>query len=214
MNTSKVSDFIGRYWRKEKNRKLAYTAVLAVVILTGGWYWFIQSQATYVPQEFYDSRDRAAEISTKIVQLTDASVITLGQISAADEKGQYKRGLELVNQEVERNTEIKSQAFKLSEELKVMALNLSSVNPDKSAEAGLQATAIGLELVQRLINYNSQTQELLAVLQTRLKKNGSPETRQRIEQIILRMNQEVEAVNNLNDKYQEEIGNFDRLTRQ
>ena len=178
----------------------------------GGWYWYDQTQTAYVPQEFYASRDSAAEISSRIVQLTDASVITLGQISAADEKGDYKRGLELINQEIDRNAEIKERAFKLSEELKIMLLNLGAVKPDKAAGAGLQATTNGLELAQKMVNYNNLAQELLAQLQTRLKKNGSPETRQRIEQIILRMNEEAEAVNDLNKRYQEEMREFDRLT--
>lgn len=213
MNANRVSDFIGRYWRRKKNRKLVYAAALAVVLLAGGWYWYSQSQAAHVPQEFYASRDRAAEISARIVQLTDASVVTLGQISAADEKGDYKRGLELVNQELERNSEIKNQAFKLSEELKAMLLNLGAVKPDKAVEVGLQATTSGLELAQRLVTYNSYAQELFAVLQTRLEKNGTPHTRQKIEEIILKMNKEAEAINNLNGRYQEETREFDRLVK-
>ena len=94
----------------------------------------------------------------------------------------------------------------------IMLLNLGAVKPDKAAGAGLQATTNGLELAQKMVNYNNLAQELLAQLQTRLKKNGSPETRQRIEQIILRMNEEAEAVNDLNKRYQEEMREFDRLT--
>lgn len=212
MKTSKASDFVGRYWRKKKNRKSAYVAALAVVILAGGWYWYSQTQLAYVPKEFYDSRDRAAEVSVRIVQLTDASVTTLGQISAADEKGDYKLGLRLVQGEIERNEAIKEEAVKLSEELRIMAMNLGAVKPKKGAEAGLQAATTGLELARRLVNYNNLAQELLAALQARLEKNGSPETRQRIEQIILRINEEAEVINNLNEKYQEEMREFDRLT--
>ena len=93
-----------------------------------------------------------------------------------------------------------------------MALRLGEVKPKEAATVGLEATTNGLELVQRLINYNNFTQELLGVLQTRLKSNGSPQTRERIEQIILRMNQEVEAVNKLNERYREQMKEFDRLT--
>ena len=213
MNAGKATDFIGRYWKREKNRKLVYTAALAVVLLAGGWYWYSQSQEAYVPQEFYDARGRAAEISSRIVQLTDASVQTLGLISAADEDGNYRRGLTLITEEVDRNNEIKNQAVKLSEEVKTMALNLGTVKPEKAASAGLQAATTGLELAQRLVNYNNYSQELLAVLQARLRSNGSPGTGERIEQIILKMNQEAEAINDLNERYQEEIREFDRLVK-
>ena len=189
MNAKKVTDFIGRYWKRKKNRKLVYTAALAVVLLAGGWYWFVQSQAAYVPPQFFEARNRAGEISNSIVELTDTSVGNLRLISAADESGKYEKGLELTLEEVDRNTEVKNEAFKLSEELKTMALRLGEVKPKEAATVGLEATTNGLELVQRLINYNNFTQELLGVLQTRLKSNGSPQTRERIEQIILRMNQ-------------------------
>ena len=210
MNANKVSNFVGKYI---KNRKAIYIALLVIILLAGGRYWYSQSQAAHVPQEFYDARGRAAEISSRIVQLTSASVQTLRLISTADEAGNYKRGLTLVTEEVDRNKEIKNQAVKLSEEVKTMALNLGTVKPEKAASAGLQAATTGLELAQRLVNYNNYAQELLAVLQTRFKSSGSPETRQRIEQIILRMNQEAETINNLNERYQEETREFDRLVK-
>lgn len=211
MNTIKATDFLQK---NLKNRKILAGIALALILVVAGAYWYQQSQIIFVPQEFRDSRNRAAEISSRIVQLTDASVTTLGQISAADQKGDYKRGLQLVQEEIDRNKEIKNQAFALSEELKIMLLNLGAVKPKKAAEVGLQATTSGLELAQRLVNYNNLAQELLSVLEMRLESNGSSETRQRIEQIILRMNEEAEAVNNLNNQYQEEMKEFDQLTGQ
>lgn len=211
MDLKKAADLIRNY---SKNwRRSGLIALLAIVLIAGGAYWYSQNQRVYVPQDFYAARDRAAGISQRIGQLTDASVVTLGQISTADEKGNYRLGLKLVNEEIERNEAIKEEAVKLSEELKNMALNLGAVKPERAAEAGLQAATTGLELAQRLVNYNNLAQELLAVLQTRLQKNGSPETRQRIEQIILKMNEEAAAINKLNEKYQEEMQEFDRLVR-
>lgn len=214
MNAKKVSNFTRKHIKSANWwRKAVYVAILVVILLVGGWYWYGQSQTAYVPQEFYDARGRAAEISSRIVELTGASVQTLRLISAADEEGNYKRGLSLVTEEVGRNNEIKNQAVKLSEEVKTMALNLGAVKPEKAASAGFQAATTGLELAQRLVSYNNYAQELLAVLQTRLKSNGSPETKQRIEQIILKMNQEAETINNLNERYQEQIKEFDKLVK-
>lgn len=214
MNAKKVGNFTRKHIKSANwRRKAVYVAILVVILLVGGWYWYGQSQTAYVPQEFYDARGRAAEISSRIVELTGASVQTLRLISAADEEGNYKRGLSLVTEEVGRNNEIKNQAVKLSEEVRTMALNLGAVKPEKAASAGFQAATTGLELAQRLVSYNNYAQELLAVLQTRLKSNGSPETKQRIEQIILKMNQEAETINNLNERYQEQIREFDKLVK-
>lgn len=210
MDTRKTADFIRQYSTGWK-RKWLYAALLVVILVAGGWFWY-QSQSTYVPQEFYSARDRAAEVSTRIDQLTNASVITLGQISKADEKGDYRRGLQLVQEEIDRNEAIKEEAVKLSEELKTMALNLGAVRPKKGAEAGLQAATTGLELTQHLIAYNDLSQELLGAIQERLKKNGLSETRQKIEAVILRMNEEAATINSLNEKYQEEMGQFDKIT--
>ena len=211
MNFKKAANIIRNYsksWRK----KWLYGTLLVVALTAGGWYLYSQTAGTYVPQAFYESRDRAAKVSERITQLTSASVTTLGQISDADAKGDYRRGLQLVEQEIDRNEAIKKEAIKLSEELKIMATNLGAVKPKKAAETGLQAATTGLELTQRLINYNGLSQELYDVLQTRLKKNGDPQTRQRIEAIILRMNEEAEAINGLNEKYREEMGQFEKLT--
>ncbi len=211
MDAKKATDLIRRY-SKSWRRKTLYAVLLAIVLAAGGAYWYSQSQEKYVPQEFSEARNRTVKISERIEQLTDASVVTLGQISTADQAGNYKRGLELVQQEVDRNEAIKEEAIQLSEELRVMALNLGAVKPKKATEAGLQAVTTGLELTQHLINYNNLAQELLTALQERLEKNSDPQTRQRIEQIILRMNEESETINGLNEKYQEEMREFDRLT--
>ncbi|MBI3088822.1 MAG: hypothetical protein HYY99_01000 [Candidatus Colwellbacteria bacterium] len=210
MSVSKVGHFLGKY---RKDRKLLLATILVVILLAAGGYWYLASKSPNAPPQFFEARNRAGEISNRIVELTHTSVDNLELISAADEAGRYKRGLELTQEEIDRNAEVKNEAFKLSEELKIMALNLNEVRPKEAAEVGLQATTNGLELVQHLINYSNLTEELLGVLQTRLKSNGSPETRERIEQIILRMNQEAEAVNKLNDEYREEMKNFDRLTQ-
>lgn len=211
MNFKKVVDLIRQYSQNWQKNTL-YAAGLVAILLLGGWFWY-QGQNVYVPQEFYDARSRAGEVSTRIKGLTDASVVTLGQISSADQAGSYERGLTLVLEDVDRNSEIKGEAIKLSEELKIMALNLGAVKPDKAASAGLDAATAGLELVQHLINYNNYSQELLAVIQTRLRSNGSPETRQKIEQIILKMNEEAETINSLNEKYQEKMRGFDELVK-
>ena len=212
MNLKKAANLISNYsknWRK----KWLYIGLLAVVLVAGGWYLYSQTTGTYVPQEFYAARDRAATVSQRIEQLTDASVTTLGQISTADAKGDYKLGLKLVQQEIDRNEAIKEEAVLLSEELKIMATNLGAVKPKKAAEVGLQAATTGLELAQRLVNYNSLAEELLVEIEARLKKNGDPQTRQRIEAIILRMNEEAEAINGLNEKYREEMRAFDRIVK-
>lgn len=209
MSTSKAGSFIGKYW---KNQNFVYIAVAAVIFLVAGGYWLYQAQRTNVPSQFLEARSQAATTAENIVKLTDASVATLRLISIADEEKNYKRGKELVTEEVDRNAVIKQEAFKLSEELKIMALSLGEVKPKRATEAGLEATTKGLELAQHLVSYNNYFNELLAVLDKRFQSNSSLETRQKIDELILKMNEEAEAVNRLNLQYQDLMKEFDRLT--
>ena len=214
MNASKISEFIRRYWRKKKNRRAVYSiALFAFVLVASGGYWYYQNKTVNVPPQFSEARSRAAEISERIAALTDESTNNLEKISDEDQAGNYERGLNLVLGEIDQNKRIREEAIKLSEELKIMASNLSEIRPKKAVEAGLQATTSGLELSQHLITYNDYTNQLLVLIQFRLEGNDSDALRARIEQQISRMNEEVKAVNELNKRYQEQMKDFDRLTK-
>jgi hypothetical protein len=198
--------------RKRYRKQLPFIVVVAVILVAASFYIYRQSRV-YVPPEFLVARDRAVMISGEIVSLTNESAATLDEISAKDRAGRYSEGLDLVLQDIHRNSLIRSKAADLAEQLRLMALGLNQVKPSAAAAVGLQAVTSGSELVQRLVNYNNYTYELLNVLRYRLERNGDEATRFQIEDLITKMNNEAKAVNDLNQRYRQLIGEFDQLTR-
>ena len=166
----------------------------------------------YVPIEFLESRNRAASAAEKITSLTNISASNLERINDADQRGDYAEGVNLVVKEIERNREIGDAAVDLSEELREMAKNLNVVRPAEVGSIGFRAVTTGIELVQRLVSYNNNTQELLSTLQTRLNSGGDERTHARIEELISALNEEAKAINRLDSEYRDLMTQFDGLT--
>jgi len=200
--------------KKHWLRVLIFLAVAAAAI-----YFFTKlpsiggANETFVPAEFIDARGNGAVIAERIVSLSKESITNLAEISAEDEIGNYTAGLELVLKEVERNEKARNEALELSKELGKMTTNLTQIKPEEAAKVGLEATINELQIVQRLINYNAYVFQLLDVLQGRFTGGGSgPNTDEKVKELISKMNQEAEAINELNEKYKTQMGEFDKLT--
>jgi hypothetical protein len=166
-----------------------------------------------VPPEFVEARSRGAEIADRIVALSKESIDNLNAISAEEEAGNYSAGLNLILEEVQRNERARKEALGLSQEISRMAAGLAQVQPAAAAKIGLEAIVNELQIVQRLINYNSYIFQLLDVLQSRLSAGGSASyTKDKIKELIGKMNKEAAAINELNSKYQSLMKEFDQLT--
>lgn len=167
----------------------------------------------FIPPGFLEARSEGAITAEKIVALSKESITNLAAVSTEDEIGNYTSGLDLVLQEVERNNKAREEALNLSKELETMVTNLNQVQPEEAAKVGLEAIINESQIVQRLINYNSYVFQLLDVLQSRFASGGAvPNTDEKVKELIAKMNEEAEAVNELNDKYKTLMDDFDRLT--
>jgi len=171
------------------------------------------SSQPYVPSEFLEARIRAGIAADKITNLTSMSRANLDGIRDADISGDYTVGLALVADETDRNDEIQDTAADMSEDLRDMARYLEEVQPIEATEVGVSAIAIGIELVQRLIIYNNNTEELLGVLGTRFRSGSSEETRTKIENLISAMNDDANVINSLSNNYRSAMLQFDGLTQ-
>jgi predicted PurR-regulated permease PerM len=217
MNES-VKDFL------ENHRKdwilIAATVFTTILLIVG--LGFISSPAVsntsitasvYVPSGFLESRKRAADAADNITNLINISAGNLELISGADQRGDYTTGLSLVAAEIDRSVEVRSTAVDLSEELSDMAKGLRDVRPSEASAIGFSAVTTGIELVQRLVSYNNNLQELLNTLQSRLENEGDEQTRARITELINALNEEARVINNLNSEYKDLMVQFDGLTQ-
>lgn len=172
-----------------------------------------ESSKIFVPPELLEARSRGAEIAEKIVSLSKESIENLSVISTEDEIGNYTTGLDLVLKEVQRNEKARKEALDLSQELGVMATSLNQVQPEEAAKVGLEAIINESQIVQRLINYNAYIFQLLDILQSRFTTDGAaPGTDAKVKELINKMNEEAEAINELNNKYKNLMSEFDKLT--
>lgn len=206
--------------KNKTNLTLIASTILITVILVVGLYYVSSFEASgesitasiYVPIEFLEARRRAVNSANKIISLTEQSASNLEHINGADQRGDYTKGLELVTAEIDRGEDIRNTAVDLSEDLRDMAVTLGEVRPSDAATIGFRAMTVGIELVQRLISYNSNLQELFNTLQTRLESNGDEQTRTRIIELIGALNDEALVINNLGSEYGNLMIQFDGLT--
>lgn len=216
---SKIKEFIEKY-KKERTLVTITITILVTFILVGGLQYLSGEASSNssltasvnVPIEFLEARRRAANASDKIANLTQESADNLTNVNAADQRGDYARGLEIVSAEIDRSDEIRDTALDLSEELRDMAKILGTVSPKEAASLGFTAVTTGIELVQRLISYNNNLQELFNTLQARLENEGDEKTRARIEELVNTLNEEAAVINNLSREYKDLMIQFDGLT--
>ena len=214
---SDTKEFIEKH---KKDFVMIAIAVLSTLVLVGGLRLISGTTVSsgpltasvYVPIEFLEARLRAANAADKLVDLTEQSAANLSSISGADQRGDYIRGLELVTAEIERGRDIRNTAVDLSEELRDMAKGLATVTPKEATAVGFAAVTTGIELVQRLISYNNNLQQLFNTLEARLQNEGDEYTRARINELIGALNEEAVVINNLGSEYKDLMIQFDGLT--
>ncbi len=170
-----------------------------------------------VPKQFSDARAGAAQTAEGIASMAGDSVTNLAKISGADKAGKYEEALNLVLVEVGRNSELRDRAEVLSQQLGLMTQALSQVRPQDAAQVGIQAIGKEYQIVQKLVDYNGLTYQLLDVLRGRYDGISSSPTsasaQAKINSLITDMNADASAVNVLNEEYKGLMTQFDSLTK-
>ena len=130
----------------------------------------------------------------------------LNEIAELDKEGKYTEALVLISQELKRNRQAREKAIKLSVQLETMAKNLSQISPASASQVALQAISSETALISRLITYNEYLTQLLEVLREKFlgKSDGD-----KILELLVKINGEIQAINDLNRKFNEVMGEFD-----
>ncbi|PIZ44601.1 hypothetical protein COY31_02330 [Candidatus Wolfebacteria bacterium CG_4_10_14_0_2_um_filter_39_18] len=182
--------------------------ILFIIIISAAFlafqFWF--ADAKKVPSDFLQARQQASLIASEIVAISGQSTNNLSQISQLDKEGKYTEALILVSQELERNKEARDKAIKLSVQLETMAKNLSAISPVSAGQTALEAITSETSLISKLIDYNDDLTKLLEVLQSKfLGKYGGD----KIPELIAKINDDVKIINELNQKFNSVMENFD-----
>jgi hypothetical protein len=188
-------------------RRIRILFIFTIIILLA--YFVIQfliADTKTIPDDFLRARQEASLIAQEIVFSSNESVSTFSEISNLDKEGKYAEALTLVSQEIERNRQAREKAIKLSVQLEIMARNISKISPASAGQIALEAITSETALISRLVTYNSYLSQLLDLLRDKFlgKSDGD-----NIPELIIKINDEIQAINDLNQKFNKMMEEFD-----
>jgi hypothetical protein len=190
--------------------KISLLSVFLTILAVFAFYKLFWG-GRHVPDDFLQARIHGAAVAERIVTISADSLNGLQNISTLDKEGLYQEAMLAVSVELRRNKDARGEALKLSQYLDTMAKSISSIRP-KDAQS-LAAGAIGQEvsLINRLISYNEYLNQLLELLKGRFGGRIDDE-KSRLQELLALINQETNAINDLNKSFQSAMEQFDALT--
>lgn len=177
--------------------------VFALVAAYLAWRIFF-AQELVVPAKFLEANRQGVAIAEKIVDLSKQSSDRIATISALDKENKISEALDLVYQELQHNKEMREQAVTLSGELQTMTETLPNIKPEEVRVKALQAINAEVSLMNRLIDYNDYLYQLLTILRDKFLYNIAP-PRNKIDDLIAKINGEAKAINELNSQFNSQI---------
>ena len=170
---------------------------------------FIPKDKFSVPESFAEARINGALIADFLNDFSSKSVDTINEIEEKDNARKYDEALNLTIRELERVQEARVKTIELLGELEKMAASLPSVPQDEAQALGMQAISTEISLVDKLLNYNEKTKQLLDVLRNKFTSYTPENFDAEMEEITKAMNDDALAINELNRKYQSLMEEFD-----
>lgn len=195
-----------------KIRKKTILWGVITLFLVGAGAKFLFFQPINVPKDFLDARQRSINIAQGIARLASDSLIDLSRIGQLDGAGKIKEALSLVTKSLNDNQQARAEAIKLSATLEVMAKNLPEISPYRARDLATEGLGYEVTLINHLITYNDYLNQLLSVLQEKFAGRGDGGVDAQIKKWINKINDEGEAINVLNRKYNDTMIKFDKVT--
>ncbi len=199
---SKIKDF---YYQISKRLKILIAFFLTILIASFV-IAFLMVDTQKVPEDFMKARQEASNIAQEIVSLSNQSTQKIDEISQLDQEGKYADALSIVSQELANNVSAKEKAMQLSNQLKVMTENINQISPSSDGQIALDAITSETSLIYSLITYNDYLTQLLGILREKFlgknKGDGIPD-------LINKINEESRAINDLNQKFNDLMDEFD-----
>jgi len=167
---------------------------------------FLFAETRNVPDDFLKARQQASLAAQDIVNISDDSTSKIDQIAKLDEERNYTDALTLVTEELQKNRTARGKAIELSNNLELMAENLSKISPISFGQKALEAVSSETTLISHLITYNDYLNQLLDILRQKFlgKTQGDG-----IPDLVKKLNNEAKTINDLNQKFNDTMKEFD-----
>jgi len=193
---------------KNKIFRGIFLAVLLLVLLAAGKIALLPSK--FIPEEFSRTRIEGSKLAEEIVAQSNYSVEILGEIAKLDLERRYIKALDIVSKEVGKNYNANSKATNLSSLMASMARTIVNIQPYAARQLALEAVSSEVSLVSHLINYNNYLAELFRILENKFESNAK-NSNGGVQELIKAINGEVKEINDLNEKFNDSLRQFDEL---
>ena len=188
--------------------KLVIVLILLIALGCGVWF-FVNKPPVKPPAEFLTARQRGAEISQKIVELTSVTNQKIKEINSLDLNGDILKAMALIEEVKNKNQEAYDQAVKLSEEMRKMAESLEKISFFLSRQIAVEAITLEVSLITNFIDY---TQILNRFLNNVLQAIATSDSNYRrlAEEDLGEINTKTWTINSLNQQSLEKMRVFDK----
>ena len=169
--------------------------------------------ATNVPKNFTEARISGALIAGSLNNFSSESIDALSKIAEKDRAAEYNEALDLTIHELERIRIARVKTIELLGELEKMATSIPEIPDSQAQTVGIRAISTKISLVDKLLNYNEKTKQLLDILRKKFTTYSPEKFDADTAAITQEMNDAALEINELNRKYRNLMEEFDRRTR-
>lgn len=194
--------------RKFSRRTKIIAAFVVIVAVGYGIAVWLQSRNN-VPASFTAARTQGAIIAQTIVNSSDQATQELQVISQYDAEGKYSLALASTTDLINQSAGMRTEAVQLSAQVSQMTQDLSNINSSAAQQAALESISSRLALINELITYSNDLDQLLSTLQERF--NGTAVPNSQVTAIVNQINTDVNAINNFNVQAGQAMDKFDSI---
>lgn len=193
--------------RIPRKLKLIGGAILVFGLISFVTYIASPLAQNHIPEIFAHSRNQAASIAEKIVGSLNETSQNLKTVQEYEKQRKSASALDVVLSEIGKNRAMSDQATALALELEKMARAIPGISPDYAAQTALVAISSEAALINQLLAYTNDLNELLALLNKRF--GGTYVSAEEINKVIENINQRTDSINSLNQQFLELMQSFD-----
>ena len=186
---------------------------LIFVLLILGSYWLINfsyTKSINIPEAFNLSRMQTALISEEIINLSNQIKTGVSKVNELEEKKDYKGAFNTLSEINLKILNVRAKAFELSKDLQTMTLELNNIKAGGAEKFALASITNRVTIINHLINYTDYLSQLNSALEKRF---YGKDNKDEILSLINKINAEVDAINEANEKAKTDIQKFDEALK-
>jgi hypothetical protein len=185
--------------------------IFALSILIGyGLIKLFSFNTVNIPEAFNSSRMQTALISEDIINLSNQIKTGVLKVNELEGKKDYKGAFNTLSEINLKILNVREKAFELSKDLQTMTLELNNIKAGGAEKFALASITNRVTIINHLINYTDYLSQLNLALEKRF---YGKDNKDEILSLINKINAEVDAINEANEKAKADIQKFDEALK-